>query len=181
MEYKYHQDDCPQKKIDYSYSQYSGVPFLNGFLAYRRKYLEKQSLNRKVQFDTVSGSATELLFMDWLARMTKKESFALEKLDTLLKRFEVTKRIYSQYDAKFRPIGDKNYSELRLYCLFSHVLIYTFETYGYLQYLNSLIKVNDIVSSFFPYLSEQDRQLAMIGFEDEIRLIEELKNSLGIK
>lgn len=67
-------------------------------------------------------------------------------LDRLVKRFEVTKKIYDSYQAGFRKGNGENTS-VRLYWLFALALCLFYVHTHELKYLNSLLKVNDLLCS----------------------------------
>lgn len=67
-------------------------------------------------------------------------------LDRLVQRFEVTKKLYELYPAGFRKGAGENTS-IRLYWLFALALcLFYVRTQG-LKYLNTLLKINDLLCS----------------------------------
>lgn len=67
-------------------------------------------------------------------------------LDQLVQRFEVTKKLYEKYDADFKN-GRGGYSLIEIYWIFGIVLcVYYSKTYR-IKYLNTIIKVIDLVTS----------------------------------
>jgi len=73
-------------------------------------------------------------------------------LNKLVQRFEVTKKIYPQYqEGIWKPLGDPN--NPFLYVLFSLVLSQKFVATKNFKYFNSLLKVNDILCSIRSDLS----------------------------
>lgn len=67
-------------------------------------------------------------------------------LTRLIQRFEVTKKLKEFYLPGFRK-SEGSYKEIRLYQLFSIVLAIAHSQTGQLQYLSTLLKVNDLILS----------------------------------
>ncbi len=176
--YKYTSLTSPLEKINYSYSIYEGEHFLNLWKENRRSIIIKCPEFSEIRLKN-SDSDTELLFNQWI----KKNDFANQEisqnLNTLIKRFEVTKKIYISYDTNFRSLDKSKFIDLRLYLLFSYILIQAFGTRNKAQYLNSLLKVNDILSGLFNSLNEENQALLGYCLSNEIEFIQQLKAKLS--
>lgn len=142
VEYKYLSENVPQKKINYSYSTYYGRPFITAWIASRSKYLDSDVIKEE---ELTSSSILGKTLMSWQKEMNRDFNFS--DLNLLVKRFEVTKKIYSEYDNLFRPVGSKDFSDIVNYLLFANTLICAYRQTKLMPYLNALIKVNDICCS----------------------------------
>jgi len=67
-------------------------------------------------------------------------------IDRLVQRFEVSKKLWSQYLAGFRK-GRGSDTDLNIYYRFALLLSLAYIRSGGLQYLNALLKVNDLLLS----------------------------------
>ena len=67
-------------------------------------------------------------------------------LSRLIQRFEVTKKLNEYYLPGFRK-SDGSYNKIQLYQLFSIILAIAHSQSGQLQYLSTLLKVNDLILS----------------------------------
>jgi hypothetical protein len=67
-------------------------------------------------------------------------------LSRLIQRFEVTKKLKQYYLPGFRK-SDGSYNKIELYQLFSIILAIAHSQSGQLQYLSTLLKVNDLILS----------------------------------
>ena len=67
-------------------------------------------------------------------------------LTRLIQRFEVTKKLKEYYLPGFRK-SDGSYNKIQLYQLFSIILAIAHSQSGQLQYLSTLLKVNDLILS----------------------------------
>lgn len=67
-------------------------------------------------------------------------------LDRLVQRFEVTKKLYAAYPPGFRK-GEGAHTSVRLYWLLALSLTLAYARTRSLKYLNTLLKVNDLLAS----------------------------------
>ena len=103
-------------------------------------------------------------------------------LDRLVQRFEVTKKLYEEYLPGFRKGRGQN-NLIKLYWLFALVLsIYYAET-NQIKYLNTLIKVCDLITSL-PF-KDLTRDIPKFGLDlvlsSEIVFLEILLKAKGIE
>ena len=144
--YKYLNEDVFNNKINYSYSKFGGIEFLKSWEEKRDKCLDTLLKNNAESHKTEDDSNTNLQLERWLNNDVVFSE--LDKVHLLIKRFEVTKRIYEFYDADFRRINkDVTYDNLNLYINFGLVMVKLYDRYKHLQYLNSLLKLVDIICS----------------------------------
>lgn len=74
------------------------------------------------------------------------ERTAMQWLDRLLQRFEVSKKLYTSYLPGFRS-GSDSYDDASLYLQFALVLALAYAHRKELHYLSTLLKVNDLLLS----------------------------------
>ena len=67
-------------------------------------------------------------------------------VDTLLQRFEVTKRLYEYYNKGLRN-GSGNYNDVSFYWQFTIILSITYIHTNNLKYLNTVLKISDLILS----------------------------------
>lgn len=103
-------------------------------------------------------------------------------LDRLVQRFEVSKKVYEAYGPGFRS-GKKMLRRAHPYLLVSLALAVGYRKYQGLQYLSTLMKVNDLLLSLPPhrYDSEMNAELlgAIVAFE--LNVVREMSLKLGVK
>ena len=177
--YKYVSPEAPRQKINYSYAKFGGVAFLNDYKKSRKAALIH--LDQKVIFKGLSQNttATEVLFNKWINIIQKGQAINENELLLLIKRFEVTKKIYETYDTNFRPIDKGKYLNFDLYVLFAEVLALVYGQHARLQYLNALLKVNDINIGILHLLSNQLKKKTAYYVRLELEFIDELKKKLS--
>ena len=136
-----------------------------------------------LEIDTEDSILTENLINYLIASnlsSIKNDERHLE--DRLIQKFEVTKKIYTSY-AKGMGKGLGDFKDPYLYVIFSIFLASKYLINKNLKFLNTIIKVNDIIASAgntkkfegYPY------QLVNLSFNLEIKFIEKLISDSGIK
>lgn len=174
--YKYINSNTPLEKIDYSYSKFDGELFMSAYLKTRIDLIGSQKIDLSALLLFESSIKTELVFNEWIKILRTNNDINITDLNLLLKRFEVTKKLYETYDSNFRPIDKHKFSNYRLYVLFSYVLCLKYEKKNKLQYLNALLKVNDINISNLRNLDFKTNELLKLCIKNEISYIKKLRN-----
>jgi hypothetical protein len=151
--YPYASGPLLEKPNTYQFAQCAGTGFLEVWRDSRRRALAalgpKQAPERvkeaglsAVTLPCESGVLFATLRRG-LARSDGPE--ALELLDRLVQRFEVTKRVYGRYDADCRAVDKGDYLRLDLYVAFGVLLQEAYVKTSCLTYLNALLKLLDTV------------------------------------
>ena len=148
----------------YQYSEFQGKDFFEIYKTDRVKILDnlkkklrqlqnKDKKNFKLNNKKYQNKEKLILkeYLIYLYNLNKNELKNQRKIiDVLIKRFEISKKLFLQYDIKSLRKQSSSFDELLLYPLFSLVLQkYYLETNGQnkLIFLNTILKVNDIISS----------------------------------
>ena len=151
----------PQK---YQFSQYEGKDFFEIYkkdriqtLDFLKKRLEKITDKNidNINFNNKSYiSNNNLILKDFLIYLNNAENQELEKqkknIILLIKRFEVSKKLFSTYEIVSMKKTSTKFEELINYSLFSLVVqkfYHTANEQNKLLYLNTILKINDIISS----------------------------------
>jgi hypothetical protein len=110
--------------------------------------IEGVSATELSQFSIVDDIDSERLLVGLLAAQfgAAHDGLIKEWLDRFVQRFEVTKKIYITYPPGFRK-GEGANNSVRLYWLLSLSLCLYFAQTRNLKYLNTLLKVNDLLTS----------------------------------
>ena len=132
-----------EKPYNYSFSIFVGKKYIDSYLRSRKKILS--DLNKKklkklnIEKDNNCKTIQELNKI----LISKK---IIIKFDILLKRFEVTKKIYDEYKGLFLK-KSKNFSRVENYLLFGLILCKYYSVKKKKNYLNALLKLNDLLLS----------------------------------
>ena len=112
--YTYIDSNAPNVKINYSYSRYLGLEFIQHWKISREVTLyrfDKQNLkiiiNEKTNHQAIIGyTFSKKIFLTWLDVIDTNSKEILVDINLLVKRFEVTKKIYNEYNDLMRPLED---------------------------------------------------------------------------
>ena len=148
--YKYTSKNLLLKPEKYFYTNFEGQKFIDSYYESRTRFLknlkvENQDLSSWIeQIDIQNNNeviSTGYVLLNYL-KTEKDNNF----INILFKKFEVSKKIHCSYDSNsFRPI-EKNDNILN-YILFGIILIKLYQETKFLGYINSLLKISDIIIS----------------------------------
>jgi methionyl-tRNA formyltransferase len=186
LDYPYVVEGVPEKRIPYSYSRFGGLNFLNAwqnkrgscitFNAPSKPYSIAEFL-KLVQNSPANINLTSDLFDNWIRELSNGR-IEEERLNLLLKRFEVTKRIYAEYDENFRPLNKLDYHQNLNYLKFAVVLILAYRNLGKLQYLNALLKLCDILCCVHQNLNDDEKRICDWVLLSESDIVNKLQKEL---
>lgn len=185
-DYKYVSSNVPEEKINYSFSKYGGKGFLNSWRLKRKSYLlgikNNRSFDQEAAYISLLNndhrkSPTVKMLDCWINDIMKRK-IDLTKVNLLLKRFEVTKRIYNDYDVNFRPLKKMDFRNPLAYIMFGCVLSLIYRLTSKLQYLNALLKLNDILCSIADDIEQNEKEIMQWLFQNESDYIETLTKGL---
>lgn len=159
-----------KKPYNYSFSKFEGRKFLNAYFQNRKRtlnILSKKDL--KVLTLNKKNNCKTLRELNKILKIKGK----FKKFDVLLKRFEVSKKIYDEYSDLYVK-KNKNFTKIENYLKFGLILCKYYSLNKKKNYLNALLKLNDLLISpgFFVKSSKyKDFQKLIIN---EIRFIKKL-------
>jgi hypothetical protein len=154
--------DIPQ---NYQMSSYEGPDFLISYQFSRKKIITE--LEKTPDFISFSNNFFSSQDISDVYEIIKKNKFSTNELyhsiimelisnpkntqtipiiDKFLKKFEIRKRIFLNYDNKFNIIGDE-FKEIQNYVLLSFMCLIRYQTTSDLKYLNTFLKLNDLICS----------------------------------
>lgn len=185
--YKYIDNNAPNIKINYSYSEYLGLRFLDYWKISRKENLKEfnnenldiliEKLNSEFESDNFISSVH--IFSKWLKNIDSLDF--LNDLNLLLKRFEVTRKIYNEYNVLMRPFHKKNYLCVNNYSLFGIILGLLFSKTKKYQFLNAHVKLNDILLGWDnDNLNEDSLMLRAYSLDLEYKNVIQILNKKGI-
>lgn len=194
IEYSYCNKDLLKYPEKYQMSIYGGIEFLDAYSNSRHNALERLNVN--------SGSFERFVIENFAANETPSDSIhtdeflsltLIEKinkninkqnesiLEVFLKKFEVKKKIFTEYDKQCKEKTD-DYLNLGNYILLSANFIATYKQTANLKYLNTCLKLNDLVVSNLPRVhDERLRKLFSIVLRMELECINNLCLKKGIR
>ena len=102
------------------------------------------------------------------------------EINKYIKKFEVTKKIFSTYDMNLKPITE-DYTIIRNYLLLSLICLLKYKKSKKIQFLSTILKLNDIICSQIYKIDELDDILfSQYVLKLELKYINELATRKGI-
>jgi hypothetical protein len=189
MEYEFIKRDLFSNPIRYERSKFFGKEFLNSYFDSRKNILSKNTNSaydikklieyaKIVDFEkqkSIGFNTNELLKAIYFDEKFQFEEIILK----LIKKFEVSRKIYTEYDSKFSNKEEK-YDLINNYIILSAVCLKYFHKTARLIFLNTSLKLNDMLCSIFLELDITDKTILYELLSDEIKIIKELVSSKGI-
>lgn len=159
--YPYASGNLLEQRNTYFYSTYEGRAFLDAWRQQRDQALRElsdiaptEAKNSQAPLSAPTDILLESIHGDLSAKRKVVESRAL---DRLVQRFEVSKRLHGEYDARWRPVDASDYRSLERYIRFAEILAAAYGQTGSLPYLNAMLKVLDTLTSIHAALSGAQR------------------------
>lgn len=191
MNYIYSKGDLLETSQKYQLSPFHGSDFLNSYKIERESILNKldTKIARKIILSElikillppeniisekqITKFVTETLLITFLNKLqlTPNDKTILSKL---LKSFEIKKKIFTEYNFNQNTFST-DYKNLRNYILFSLLCSKEFKDSQNLKFLNTVLKLNDIISSKINHISNNyDLLLAFNAIDLELIAINTL-------
>jgi len=172
MHYQYCDKNLIEEKETYQYSQYCGEDFIESFFRNRENFLKQVVPNSNDLFKEKLKSNTFDFLKEFYNNPVDIERFAL-----LVKKFEVTKRIFENTDENFKKLENSKSDNLNLYILFSNCCYLAYQNKKHLSFVNAILKCNDILCSQSDYFL-YDTEMLTRTIKNEIELVKEIKNGI---
>jgi hypothetical protein len=191
LNYIYSKGDLLETSQKYQLSPFHGSDFLNSYKIERESILNKldTKIARKIILSElikillppeniisekqITKFVTETLLITFLNKLqlTPNDKTILSKL---LKSFEIKKKIFTEYNFNQNTFST-DYKNLRNYILFSLLCSKEFKNSQNLKFLNTVLKLNDIISSKINHISNNyDLLLAFNAIDLELIAINTL-------
>jgi len=190
LKYRYTSDNWLDTPITYAYAEFGGSEFLAAYVRDREQAMarvgqalqnlpavEMAQLLRRELLSQPNGSCDGVAILNELqidraidtaqllnCLLTAQLADAREPavtlwLDRLVQRFEVTKKLYARYEPGFRK-GEGDTGRVALYLTLALVLCLRYHADGQLKYLNTMLKLTDLLCSL-PVASYAPENLAV--------------------
>ena len=102
-------------------------------------------------------------------------------IDTLLKKFEIRKRLFLSYNSNLEEDEDR-YDNLRNYLFLSNLGLIRYHETNNLKFLNTALKINDtLCSQIEKFEDEDDKLLLRYLLENELIAVNEICIKKGIE
>jgi methionyl-tRNA formyltransferase len=157
--YDYASGDLLESRNTYFYTGFRGREFLAAWRDQRSNSVADGSGRQRAGSGPQNAEPTQqLLESICLGLMSQAgRPDALQLLERLLQRFEVTKRLHGEYNADWRPTDPHDYRAVERYVRFAEVLDLAYAQTSRLQFLNALLKCMDTLTSMAARLDPLQR------------------------
>ena len=195
MNYSYCDKDLLEFPEKYQMSTFSGIEFIHSYSNLRNNVLLKLNVDKDKSFEaavienfvnskiSIDHIHTTKFLSSTLIDKIKKKSIKQneEIMEILLKKFEVRKKIFTEYDKQIKKIT-KDYFDLKNYILLSANFIISYQQTLNLKYLNVCLKLNDLIISKLDQIHEnQFKELFYFIIQMELDCIGQLSLKKGIE
>lgn len=145
MEYDYSTGDVLASPHTYFFSHGGGKVFLKAYFSSRATAI--MQLEQELLPDALGPcSADNWVLSEWRKWIEEApQDSAPQSLLTFMKRFAVTKRIWTDYTRDVRPTSKARYDDLSFYCVTSHLSLQTAKVSSDPRFLNIALQINDIL------------------------------------
>lgn len=165
--YKYDNVDLLKNPEFYQMTPFEGSEFLPDYIESRKEIISMiDSQNNFTKFIELRHSFTTnftisnkedlfnhiiitndlFIFLMNSILESKPSDLIIEIIDIFLKKFELTKKFFDSYTLQ-QKITSENFSDLKNYIIFSIICLKTYDDTKNLKYLNTCLKINDIIAS----------------------------------
>ena len=196
--YRYCDNDLLENAQNYQMSEFRGANFLESFIEFREESLKKFITDKSISLqadlmtklnlgDYNAYDVTKLheyeseSILSWILfdLFDKDKNLVADNLITMfIKKFEIKKKIYSEYSKEFKETS-KNFVVLRNYLLLSIICLIKYQRTSNLKFLNTTLKINDILCSQNNSIDNLiDSELFVYALDKEIQNIKQLYNKI---
>lgn len=180
-DYPYSQHDLLESPEKYQKSAFYGLKFLKLYKENRLKFINSNEVDFSFsdfidEIEIKPNSDNEIILEFYLISLIKKISNEItisHDLDLIIKKFEITKKLFTKYDQDFKS-SSSQYDYLKNYILLSTLCLLYYEKFDSLKHLNTSIKLNDILCSKYDSISKLDKPMFVYQLKRELKFIEEL-------
>ena len=176
MEYVYVTEDNLENRQNYMYSAFGGKEFLYAYTKSRSDFIERASSQDSILHDTAKdlAEAKDCLEHD----VTQGWKVVLENY---VKRFEVSKRIYTEYNDKWRAADNAVYDRINLYLLLSDCCLLAYKKTLCTKYLSCMLKVDDTLLSQEKRMTDLEKKRLSILLIAELEFFQKMADSREIR
>ena len=198
IKYDYTKFDLLKNPQKYQMSKFHGETFLEEYLKNRLEIIEKSNLKnieiniidlenikKNINYKNLKKSdiSTKNKIIEILLKTSQKENISEEQMIftyTLIKKFEITKKIFDGYSSNLKKSLGKN-NDIQNYLLFTLVCLSVYKKIKNLKFLNVILKLNDINISQKNLKNDLNRNLLVFSLTEEVKFVRNLAKEKGIK
>jgi hypothetical protein len=175
--YPYANGELLENRHTYQYTEFKGKEFISAWKEMCNDICRKENSSL--------GEIIELRkhldrLMERLIRGDIENNDFKSLLNMWVQKFEVTKRLFVEYDLRFKPLDIKAYHDIRLYLRYAEVMAYAYKLTSNLPYLNVLLKVMDTLIAYKSMLNNEEKKRFVLLVEQQVFFIDRLAENLDV-
>jgi len=196
MKYEHSQTNRLERPCYYMYTKYYGKEFLKAYFSNRITFLNKYNLKEDNYFTKIYEESKKNL--KYFSRNKDSTSYQLicllidmiegdknkniyNVLSTYIKKYEVSKKLYQQYDNNFKPVGIQ-WKKIDPYILLFIACGVYFLQNENLKFFNCQLKLGDLIISLDNKLeTPKFKEFALIGISIEMNSVNKLLVKHGLE
>lgn len=192
IDYLYSNGDLFENPQKYQKTPYYGKEFLLSYITSRQNILEIfedsiliSEIYSRHDYEHFDMNSAEFYLENFLVYLimnfnSKVESDIDNFCNILLKKFEITKKLFLTYNNNLKEIST-DFKYVRNYLLLSILIILMYDKTKNLKYLNTLFKINDsIITQISSFKNNDDGKILRFILEKEIFFVKELCKQKGV-
>ncbi len=189
--YPYATGELLSKRNSYTYTPYFGEPFLDSWKDQRSKVLESLETADPSPIDVAADIDDDwsfpvttnslLLIMHNRLKAGMFDQKDVVALNNLVQRFEVSKRLYGEYNTSWRALTDSGYHDLGRYVKYAILMDAYYSHTKQFDVLNVFLKVMDTVCAYFTQLTPQDQIRLRHLVHSERKAIHDLQTKVSMR
>lgn len=197
LEYQYDDGDLLKNPQKYQKTEFKGNEFLIAYKKSRQQCIDKieNKKYKKNSYQNMGNKEIELILhgkkihleklLNELLNLKTNDNEKNSKnniiIDTLLKKFEIRKRLFLSYNSNLEEDEDR-YDNLRNYLFLSNLGLIRYHETNNLKFLNTALKINDtLCSQIEKFEDEDDKLLLRYLLENELIAVNEICIKKGIE
>jgi hypothetical protein len=145
--------------------------------------ITKLNLESYEDYDVAKSSEYESIhILRWVLFHSLKSINNLmtkQMTESFIKKFETKKKIYSKYSKQFKEISNE-FTILQNYLFLSIICLIKYQQTLNLKFLNTALKLNDILCSQKNMIGDSNSELFMYSLEKEVSCVRQLCDRMKI-
>lgn len=180
MSYEYAEGDLLTTPNTYQFSRYEGELFLTKWADSRSRVRSRLPVPSAALPIIVEFDQTQTALLGVLSG--GESPLSIVTLEFYLKKFEVSKRLYSAYadTQPRRPLAGATYENLESYLLLALALVNVKEHVSSVRYLNGLLKLCDTLCAMHARLTVSQRAMLAYILQEEAALVAFWQGKAGL-
>ncbi len=181
MDYKYITENNLEDRQNYMYSEFCGAEFLQAYNNSRLSFIRGiEKIPDGAELHDTRKELSELKNSLNDARISGGKSWK-DIIDVYVKKFEVSKRLFTEYNGKWKPTENASYEQFDIYMLLSECCLQVYRITECTKYFSCLLKIDDTLLSVINRMTHSEQKRLSWILEAEIEEYDKLAERLEVE